>query len=234
MLQNLISLVELSALFISLKLISFAFRWLQQFIALSRLSHPLSRFLRPFAEAKRFRLLIGANLALSALIVNQLSPVGGAGPFAFANTSTNPPAGGPAEIAVLTNRDIQVITETTFRFPIGETQGYSQGFSVFHPGVDIRTRRGAPIHPIANGKVVEVEYGRWAYGHKVVIEHEHGLTSLYAHQDEINVQVGDQVSKDAVIGNVGLTGWTTGPHLHLEIKNVQGYLNPKQLLPELN
>ena len=227
MLQTLISLAELSAILISMKLASFAFRWLQHFIINSRFSHPLSRLLRPFAEAKHFRLLIGANLALSVLLINQIGPVGGAGPIAS-------PSGEPIEIAVLTNQDIQVITETTFRFPADETQGYSQGFSAFHPGVDIRARRGASIYPIANGKVVEVEYGRWAYGHKVVIEHEHGLTSLYAHQDQIKVQVGDQVTKDTIIGYIGMTGWTTGPHLHLEVKNSQGYLNPKQLLPEIN
>lgn len=228
MLHTLISLAELSALLISLKLASFAFRRLQHFIALSRFSHPLSRLLRPFAETKRFRVLVGANLALSVLIVNQIGPIGGAGPFA------NSPADEPVEIAVLTNKDIQVITETTFRFPIDESQGYSQSFNTFHPGVDIRAHRGTPTYPIANGKVIEVDYEIWAYGHKVVIEHEHGLISLYAHLDEINVKIGDQVTKNTAIGNIGLTGWTTGPHLHLEVKNNQGYLNPKQLLPEPN
>lgn len=223
MLSTIISLAELSALLTSLKLVGFAFRWLQHFIALSRFSHPLSRLLRPFAEARRFRLLVGANLALSVLIVNQIGPIGGASPI----------ANEPIEVAVLTNEDIQVITETTFRFPVDESQGYSQGFHAFHPGVDIRAHRGTSIYPIANGKVIEVEYGIWAYGHKVVIEHEHTLVSLYAHLDEINVQIGDQVTKNTIIGNIGLTGWTTGPHLHLETKNAQGYLNPKQLLPEI-
>lgn len=228
MLQNLISLAELSALLISLKLISFSFRWLQHFVTLSRFSHPLSRLLRPFAEARRFRLLVGANLAFSVILVSKIIPVGGAGPL------TSPSINPSAEIAVLTNTDIQVITETTFRFPLNGAQDYSQGFRAGHLGTDIRAPRGTPIYPIANGKVVEVEYGRWAYGHKVVIEHEHGLTSLYAHQDQINVKAGDQVTKDTVIGYIGLTGWTTGPHLHLEVKNTQGSLNPKQLLPEIN
>lgn len=165
---------------------------------------------------------MGTNLVASILFVRALGPIGGSIPAE------------PVEIAVLSQEDVKVITEKTFRFPVDETQGFSQGFHQFHPGVDIRAALGSDIHPIAGGTVVEVEMGRIGYGHKVIIQHDSGFSTLYAHMDEVNVKIGDQVTKDTVLGTVGLTGWTTGPHLHFEVRTATGAaINPKQILPEI-
>ena len=186
-----------------------------------RTSHVLSRLLRPLAEKRKFRLILGANLAASILIVHALGPIGG------------PVSLEPVETAVLSPETAAVLTETTFRVPLAENLGYSQGFGRFHPGVYIRAPLGTEIYPIADGTIAEAELGFVGYGHTVLVTHPNGLSTRYAHMNKINVNVGDSVTKDTVLGTVGLTGWTTGPHLHFEVHTSDGLVNPKQVLPEL-
>lgn len=175
---------------------------------------------RKILEKRRLRPIFGLNLALAIVIVNGLGNIGGSIPLEAPET------------AVLTSETVNVLTETTFRMPLAETGGYTQGFHRFHPGVDIRSPRGTLIYPAAAGIVTQVEITRFGYGHKVVISHANQIETLYAHLDKINVKIGDQVAKNTAIGTVGLTGWTTGPHLHFEAKTKDGLLNPKQILPE--
>lgn len=207
--------------FIMLALRSIHRRRRKMLLPRSRGSQRLSRLARPLLENhRRIRLIVGANLAGAIVFVGSLGPVGG-------STSLDQP-----EVAVLNEQTIQVLTETTFRFPLETNEGFSQGFYRFHPGVDIRAPLGSNVYAIASGTVVEVEIARFGYGHKVVIEHQNGLTSLYAHLGTVNVRSGDTVAKDTILGVIGLTGWTTGPHLHLEIHTPSGVLNPKQVLPD--
>lgn len=163
--------------------------------------------------------MLGANLASAIMIVRSLGPIGGPVPV------------GPVETAILTTQTLSVLTETTFRMPLSTHAGYSQGFNRFHPGVDIRAPRGTVVYPAANGLVVDVELGRFGYGRKVLVAHADGVTTLYAHLDKVNVEVGNDVNKDTELGTVGMTGWTTGPHLHFEIRGPEGLINPKQVLP---
>lgn len=181
----------------------------------------LSWLFRPLFENRRIRAIIGANLAASIVIVHSLPPIGGTLPAE------------PVEIAVLSAQDVQVITEKTFRFPLDEFRGFSQGFHQLHPGVDMRTTLGSVIHPAADGMVSQVDIGRIGYGHKVIVKNDNGFTTLYAHMDKVTVKEGDVVTKDTVLGTVGLTGWTTGPHLHFEVHTNSGGVNPKQVLPEM-
>lgn len=90
-----------------------------------------------------------------------------------------------------------------------------------HAGVDIGASEGTPVYSISDGKVVYAEWG-WngGYGNKVVIQHYingQNYTSLYGHLSGINVNVGDIVTKDSVIGFVGNTGNSYGAHLHLNL-----------------
>ena len=70
------------------------------------------------------------------------------------------------------------------------------------------------------------------YGNTVVIQHENGLSSRYAHMKEIKVNLEQEVDKNVVLGSVGMTGWTTGPHLHLEIYQNGQAIDPQSVLPE--
>src|SRR4030042_4328608 len=99
----------------------------------------------------------------------------------------------------------------------------------FHAGIDIAAPVGTEVHPIKDGKVV-FSGEQAGYGNVVVIDHGDGLTSKYAHNKTNLVKEGDQVDADTVIAKVGDTGNSTGPHLHLEIRDKQGYIDPIQLL----
>ncbi|GAB4253710.1 MAG: peptidoglycan DD-metalloendopeptidase family protein [Thermoleophilia bacterium] len=91
------------------------------------------------------------------------------------------------------------------------------GVRKMHTGLDISAGMGVPIKAADSGTVV---YAGWrgGYGKAVVISHGDGLTTLYAHQSQILVGVGDAVEKGEVIGKVGSTGYSTGPHLHFEVR----------------
>jgi murein DD-endopeptidase MepM/ murein hydrolase activator NlpD len=86
-----------------------------------------------------------------------------------------------------------------------------------HPGVDLSTEMGTPLYAVADGVVVSTGSGIWAYGKIVTIDHGDGWKSMYAHMSRIDVKPGDYVTQNSVIGAVGSTGNSTGPHVHLEI-----------------
>lgn len=90
------------------------------------------------------------------------------------------------------------------------------GMSEFHRGIDYAVPQGTPIHAIADGKVIVAEY-HYSWGNHVHIVHKDGTSSNYAHMSQIKAHVGQQVKQGDVIGLVGSTGNSTGPHLHLEI-----------------
>ena len=106
-------------------------------------------------------------------------------------------------------------------------------FSTWHPGIDIATGLGMPIRPITNGEVSGIGRDFWGLGNYVIITHQNGFKSKYAHMGKVYVKVGDQVSQENTLGEVGLTGHTSGPHTHLEITRNDSYVNPQALLPEI-
>lgn len=99
-----------------------------------------------------------------------------------------------------------------------------------HQGYDIAASTGTPIYASAAGTVTRSNYGSDGYGNCVVIDHGEGWTSLYAHQSQIAVSVGDYVEQGQLIGYVGSTGNSTGPHLHFEIRYNGTYTDPGQYI----
>ena len=97
----------------------------------------------------------------------------------------------------------------------------------FHSGVDLAASQGDPIYAIAAGTVTVATYGE-ANGYYVSISHGNGYGSVYAHMTNYIVSVGDYVSQGQVIGYVGSTGWSTGPHLHFEIHVNGSTVNPME------
>lgn len=94
-----------------------------------------------------------------------------------------------------------------------------------HTAIDIGGKRGLPIYTVDDGVV---EYSGWGtgYGKQVVVNHQNGIKTRYAHANSLYVNKGDHVEQGQVIVEMGSTGWSTGPHLHFEI-----YINGRRVNP---
>ena len=97
------------------------------------------------------------------------------------------------------------------------TSPYGMRWGRMHEGIDLGAAYGTPIAAAAAGTVI---YAGWmeGYGNLTVIDHGGGLSTAYGHQSNIAVAVGQQVAQGQIIGNVGSTGHSTGPHLHFEVR----------------
>ena len=95
----------------------------------------------------------------------------------------------------------------------------------FHAGVDINANSGDPIYAADSGTVAIATYSS-SYGYYVVINHGGGNSTLYAHMSSMAVSAGDTVTQGQVIGYVGSTGWSTGPHLHFETRSGGSTVDP--------
>ncbi len=106
-----------------------------------------------------------------------------------------------------------------FVWPISGTvtSGFGLRWGRMHEGLDIAAPTGTPIAAAASGKVIVAGW-QGGYGNLVVIDHGGGLATAYGHQSRLGVQVGDSVTQGGVVGYVGSTGHSTGPHLHFEVR----------------
>lgn len=176
----------------------------------TRVSHPISYLLRPLFESKRVKTVFGSLIASTGLLVNLVLFTPNAEPVQA--------LGDMGEVALTTER--------VKASPLPQVTGISQGFQAFHPGIDLTAPAGAEIHPIAEGVVIFVGTLKTGYGRHIIVEHTNGLVSLYAHMGKILVEEGQEVTKKMVLGEVGLTGRTTGYHLHLEVRKNGLVVNP--------
>ncbi len=98
-----------------------------------------------------------------------------------------------------------------------------------HSGIDIAARRGTPIRPAADGVVVSAGW-RNGYGITITVDHGGGLQTVYAHCSQSLAVPGQRVTRRNIIGFVGNTGVTTGPHLHFEVISGGRTVNPMRFL----
>jgi murein DD-endopeptidase MepM/ murein hydrolase activator NlpD len=102
-------------------------------------------------------------------------------------------------------------------------------FSSFHPAIDIADPFGTPVYAFSSG-VIKVATRGGSFGNYIVVAHSGGFETTYAHLSQILVKPGDQVSNSTVIGLVGSTGNSTGPHLHFQVTQFGRYVNPLSVL----
>lgn len=110
------------------------------------------------------------------------------------------------------------------------TSGYGSRWGRMHEGIDIGAGTGTPIRAAKAGSVVFAGVMN-GYGNVIIVDHGGGFSTLYAHQSRLGASRGDDVSQGEVIGYVGSTGHSTGPHLHFETRVNGSPRNPRDYLP---
>jgi murein DD-endopeptidase MepM/ murein hydrolase activator NlpD len=119
--------------------------------------------------------------------------------------------------------------EPSLTSPFGYRADPFLGRLALHPGIDLAEAYGAEIHAAAAGRVVHAGPAG-GYGNMVEIDHGNGLATRYAHMSETLVEEGEAVDKGAVLGKLGSTGRSTGPHLHYEVRVDGEPIDPERYL----
>ena len=180
-------------------------------------SHPISKVFTRAFENKKTKRFVGAGLAAFVMLFGVMGNILAANEIAAVDETL---------IAVPVE---PIVTVVSLTIPLQGVLG--QGYHAFHRAIDILAPIGTEIKPIAKGKVIEVSLGRIGWGNNVLVEHDSGLRSRYAHLDKIKVVEGEEINQELVLGTVGMTGWTSGPHLHLEIYQNGKAIDPASVLP---
>ncbi len=95
-----------------------------------------------------------------------------------------------------------------------------------HQGIDFAGPIGTPVYSTGDGVVIEADYSFSGYGNQVIVDHGFGYKTRYAHLHKINVKVGDKVERAEMVGSLGSSGKSTGPHLHYEVMVRNNPVNP--------
>jgi murein DD-endopeptidase MepM/ murein hydrolase activator NlpD len=146
------------------------------------------------------------------------------------------------EMGALLDSQSSLLTEVPNIWPIkggmghismffGENEDPFTGQVYVHKGIDLSTyRQGDPIVATADGQVVTVNYDDGGFGNYVIIRHKHGFYTRYAHMLSFKVRTGQRVQQGEVIGYIGNTGRSTGPHLHYEVHIGSDVVDPYKFL----
>jgi len=154
--------------------------------------------------------------------------------------SAPPPSGGaarppkhPPPSAPLTTVPEQY--SGSMRWPLDAyivSSEYGERWGKVHKGMDMAAHVGEPVYAIADGEVIYAGDGLRGYGNVVILRHDRKTSSLYAHNSELKVKQGDQVTKGTLVALLGNTGHSTGPHVHFEIRDGDVAVNPRNVLPK--
>jgi murein DD-endopeptidase MepM/ murein hydrolase activator NlpD len=180
------------------------------------------------------------GLGIGDLIIRSLEtvhsgsgPTPGRSPVIGSGAVSQAPAN-PRESSSATSTEYEGTVEVPdFRLPIQATVSSGYGMRKdpfthaprFHKGLDIAAPAGMEIRAAAGGEVVYSGYDP-SYGNTVVVKHTGGLETRYAHLGRIDVRKGNFISAEQVLGSVGSTGHSTGPHLHFEVTRWGKTINP--------
>lgn len=106
-----------------------------------------------------------------------------------------------------------------------KTSGFGVRWGTFHHGIDLGLRTGTPVFAVFDG-IIKLSTWYGGYGNCVIIKHDNGLETLYGHMSRLKVKVGQRIKAGQQVGLGGSTGYSTGPHLHFEVR-YKGYsINP--------
>lgn len=99
-----------------------------------------------------------------------------------------------------------------------------------HKGVDIAAPKGTGVYAAAEGRIVRIGFDAAGYGNFIEMRHPNGMTTLYGHLSRVDVGSGDRIGVGGRIGLVGSTGYSTGPHLHFEVRREGVQINPAKVI----
>ncbi|MEA3354894.1 MAG: M23 family metallopeptidase [Patescibacteria group bacterium] len=177
----------------------------------------VSKFFKQAFENKKIRKFVGVGLTVIIVFFGLMGNI-----LAANIEMTNEPT-------LISTPKTKISTKTVLQKPFEGVIG--QGYHAFHRAIDVLSPIGTEIRPIAAGVVIEARFGKLGWGTTIVVKHDDRLVSRYAHLKDIRVIEGEMVGRGQVIGTVGMTGWTTGPHLHLEVYENGKAINPLKILP---
>lgn len=146
----------------------------------------------------------------------------------------------PKQVQVPQTRALPTMADLGFQWPVGTRAQISSPFGWrqdpftraqrFHHGVDILCWLGESVGASNRGTVIWAGRAR-VYGNTVVLAHDYGLLTIYAHLREVTVDVGRTVKTGKQVGTCGSSGRSTGPHLHLEVRHGSNVYDPLSFLP---
>ncbi len=141
---------------------------------------------------------------------------------------------GVGNVPVTRKKSTKIAANTNATTPANPATQSKQRYRA-HMGVDYAAPIGTPVFSVANGKVVHIGFSG-AFGNLIILEHDGGYRTYYAHLSNYNVdlELGNQVRRGFEIGYVGSTGRSTGPHLHFELRKDGVYVDPYSSLMQLD
>ena len=121
----------------------------------------------------------------------------------------------------------------TFIWPANKhyLSGFDYTPNANHWGIDIAGNEGEAVYATDAGVIVYAGWNNYGYGNMIMVDHGNNFQSLYGHLSAINVSCGQSVGQGDVIGAIGTTGHSSGPHLHFEIRSLSSFVNPWDVLP---
>lgn len=165
-------------------------------------------------RVRRLGSVVIVALATATILIHNLANVGGSFALVFSAPAATIDAGTIASVQAPIAFDYE-----------------SRGFSWFHAGADLVAPTGTSVHPIMIGMVEEVNHYSYGFGNHVIVKHADGYESLYGHLSKTGVEPGQKVEFGTELGKSGSTGFSTGPHLHLEIHQNGQLVNPADIVP---
>ena len=193
-------------------------------------------FKQMFDEAVADKMSSAGGIGLADLFAKQLSvKAGGQGSDATGTPIANA-LPQHTTVALPVGPDFDGIPRFTMPVVGTPTSGYGnridpiQHKEIKHPGYDLAAKTGTPVSAAAAGTVVQAGPAG-TYGNLVTVRHGNGVETRYAHLSATTVKAGDHVDAGQQIGNVGTTGYSTGPHLHFEVRKDGQPIDPAPFLP---
>lgn len=180
----------------------------------------VSLIIRPILEQARIKSLVGAPL-VAAVMVGSI-PAITREPLLTSWDVSEPVTDILTVEMELPSEEVPI----TYHLPVENLTGISQTFRAGHPGLDLRAPLGSAVLAMDGGRVSEIAISKFGYGRHVYMAHGNQTYSLYAHLGKITVEPGEWLEAGAVIGEIGMSGWTTGPHLHFEVMAEGAKVNP--------